>query len=62
MAADYGTPQKRRRLFFIAANDLHYFQFPQLSHYEAENLLNLPVYNGAGNSFKDLATPIFRKA
>lgn len=61
MAADYGTAQKRRRLFFVAANDLHNFQFPQPSHYEAENLLNLPVYNGAGNSFKNLPAPIFRK-
>lgn len=60
MAADYGSPQKRRRLFFVAANDLHYFQFPQPSHYEAENLLHMPVYNGAGNSFENLPAPIFR--
>ena len=61
MAADYGTPQKRRRLFFVAANDLHYFQFPQPTHNESDNLLNLPVYNGAGNSFRDLPPPIVRK-
>ncbi|WP_281172156.1 DNA cytosine methyltransferase [Marinospirillum insulare] len=32
MAADYGVPQKRRRLFFVAAKNLHYFQYPQPTH------------------------------
>lgn len=50
MAADYGTPQKRRRLFFVASSDLHYFQFPQPTHCETENLLGLPLYEGAGNA------------
>jgi DNA (cytosine-5)-methyltransferase 1 len=61
MAADYGTPQKRRRLFFVAANDLHDFQFPQPTHCETYNLLSLPVYNGAGNSFIDLPPPVVLK-
>ena len=60
MAADYGTPQKRRRLFFIAAKDLHYFQFPQPTHCETDNLLGLPLYSGAGNSFASLPKPITR--
>ncbi|KMP10716.1 hypothetical protein UR09_05435 [Candidatus Nitromaritima sp. SCGC AAA799-A02] len=57
MAADYGTPQKRRRLFFVAARDLHYFRFPEPTHCEKENLLGLPVYIGAGESFKALPPP-----
>jgi DNA (cytosine-5)-methyltransferase 1 len=57
MAADYGTPQKRRRLFFVAAHDLRDFQFPAPTHCESENLLNLPIYNGAGKSFIDLPSP-----
>jgi DNA (cytosine-5)-methyltransferase 1 len=48
MAADYGVPQKRRRLFFVAAKNLHYFQYPQPTHCEFENLLELPLYKGAG--------------
>ena len=50
MAADYGVPQKRRRLFFVAAKNLHYFQYPQPTHCETENLLGLPVYTGAGEA------------
>jgi DNA (cytosine-5)-methyltransferase 1 len=48
MAADYGTPQKRRRLFFVAARDLDGFRFPEPTHSEYENLLGLPRYVGAG--------------
>jgi len=62
MAADYGTPQKRRRLFFVAAHDLQGFQFPAPTHCELNNLLNLPIYNGAGNSFIDLPSPHQKKS
>lgn len=58
MAADYGTPQKRRRLFFVASRDLHYFRFPEPTHCEKENLLGLPLYFGAGESFKALPPPV----
>lgn len=54
MAADYGVPQKRRRLFFVAAKNLHYFQYPQPTHCEKENLLNLPLYKGAGEEILKL--------
>ncbi len=60
MAADYGTPQKRRRLFFVAAKDINRFRFPRPTHTEEYNLLGLPKYNGAGNSFKSLMPPIIR--
>lgn len=48
MAADYGTPQKRRRLFFVAAQNLAGFHFPEPTHSEHTNLLGLPRYVGAG--------------
>lgn len=54
MAADYGVPQKRRRLFFVAAKNLHYFQYPQPTHCESENLLGLPIYKGAGEAILKL--------
>ncbi|EPZ4991619.1 hypothetical protein VVYB158_21565 [Vibrio vulnificus CladeA-yb158] len=57
MAADYGVPQKRRRLFFVAAKNLHYFQYPQPTHCATENLLNLPLYEGAGNAIINLPKP-----
>jgi DNA (cytosine-5)-methyltransferase 1 len=60
IAADYGTPQKRRRLFFVAAKNLHYFQYPQPTHCETENLLGLPLYNGAGAILHKLPKATFR--
>lgn len=60
MAADYGVPQKRRRLFFVAAKNLHYFQYPEPTHCETENLLGLPVYRGAGEALLNLPPPMYR--
>lgn len=60
IAADYGTPQKRRRLFFVAAKNLEYFQYPEPTHCETENLLGLPLYNGAGEILKQLPKPLIR--
>lgn len=54
MAADYGIPQKRRRLFFVAAKNLHYFQYPQPTHSKTKNLFGLPLYNGAGEALLKL--------
>jgi len=61
MAADYGTPQKRRRLFFVAAKNLHYFQYPQPTHCETENLLGIPLYNGAGSVINNLPKAAVRE-
>lgn len=61
MAADYGTPQKRRRLFFVAAKNLHYFQYPQPTHCETENLLGIPLYNGAGSVINNLPKAVVRE-
>lgn len=54
MAADYGTPQKRRRLFFVAAQNLAGFHFPEPTHSEYANLLGLPRYVGAGEVLSTL--------
>ena len=54
MAADYGTPQKRRRLFFVAAKNLRNFHYPSPTHCATPNLLGLPLYNGAGKALKVL--------
>lgn len=54
MAADYGTPQKRRRLFFVAAKNLSHFQFPYPTHCESTNLMGLPLYRGAGDCLSGL--------
>lgn len=61
MAADYGVPQKRRRLFFVAAKNLHYFQYPDPTHCETENLLGLPLYRGAGEAILKLPKATVRK-
>lgn len=57
LAADYGTPQKRRRVFFVAAKDLTGFNFPEPTHCEFPNLLGLPLYVGAGEALKKLPSP-----
>ncbi len=61
MAADYGVPQMRRRLFFIAAKNLHHFQYPQPTHCESENLFGLPLYKGAGEALLKLPKASIRE-
>lgn len=61
MAADYGTPQKRRRLFFVAAKNLDYFCYPQPTHCQLPNLLGLPLYNGAGEVLRKLPKAVLRE-
>lgn len=61
MAADYGVPQKRRRLFFVAAKNLDKFYFPQPTHCESKNLLGLPLYRGAGEVLEVLPKAKVRK-
>ena len=61
MAADYGVAQKRRRLFFIAAKNLHYFKYPLPTHCEHKDLLGLPLYIGAGKILEQLPSPIYRE-
>jgi len=60
MAADYGVPQKRRRLFFVAAKNLHNFHYPEPTHCETNNLLGLPLYKGAGEEIMKLPKPLIK--
>lgn len=61
MAADYGVPQKRRRLFFIAAKNLIFFKYPEPSYSKSENLFGLPLYKGAGEAISKLPNPYINK-
>lgn len=60
IAADYGTPQKRRRLFFVAAKNLSYFQFPQPTHSEIASVFGLLPYEGAGNALIQLPPALIK--
>ncbi|WP_372651345.1 DNA (cytosine-5-)-methyltransferase [Draconibacterium sp.] len=59
-SADYGTPQKRRRVFFVAAKDISQFSFPLPTHCSHPNLLGLPLYKGAGEVLESLPSPEIR--
>lgn len=61
MAADYGTPQKRRRLFFIAAKNLKYFNYPEPRYCEYDNLFGMPLYRGAGRILEILPKATYRE-
>ena len=54
LAADYGTSQMRRRLIFVATRGTNDFVFPQPTHAPSGDLLGLPRYRGAGESFAHL--------
>lgn len=57
LAADYGTPQLRRRLFFVATKQKAKFYFPEPTHSDKVSMFGLAPYNGAGNSFAHLPKP-----
>ena len=54
MAANYGVPQKRRRLFFVASKNLDDFNYPEPTHGEQDNILGLPRFVGAGEALSML--------
>lgn len=60
LAADYGVPQKRRRLFFVAAKNLELFEYPLPTHSKEPNMLGLPLYKGAGEVILSLPAPSVR--
>lgn len=57
LAADYGTPQMRRRVFFVASLEERGYRFPEPTHSPAPNLLGLPEYIGAGMAISQLPSP-----
>jgi DNA (cytosine-5)-methyltransferase 1 len=57
MAADYGTPQKRRRIVFIASREPCHIGVPCRTHAAGPNLFNFPIYIGAGASISHLPPP-----
>lgn len=61
LAADYGTPQMRRRLIFVATKKEKstIFRFPEPTHMPEKNMFNQPVYNGAGAAFMHLPAPVY---
>lgn len=56
-SADFGTPQKRRRVFFVASKDLSNYTFPEPTHSPSQNLFGLPLYKGAGKAICKLPSP-----
>jgi len=60
LAADYGVPQLRERLFVIATRGRNGFVFPERTHAPVEECNGLFSYEphvGIGNVIDDLATP-----
>lgn len=60
MAADYGLPQLRERLFVVAARGRNGFHFPKATHAPAEKcggLFSLIPYAGAGDAISGMGKP-----
>lgn len=60
LAADFGTPQMRRRLIFVATKGKNTFKFPNPSFAENDDIFGLPRYNGAGDSMMHLPAPLIQ--
>ncbi|MBX7252581.1 MAG: DNA cytosine methyltransferase [Candidatus Promineofilum sp.] len=61
LAADYGVPQMRERVFVVAlANEDLDFEFPEPTHRKPGELigLHLPPYRTVGEALKDLTHPV----
>lgn len=58
VAADFGTPQLRRRLIFVATKRRNDFIFPVPTHSHGTNIFGETVYEGAGKSFSHLPKPL----
>lgn len=63
LAADYGVPQLRERVFIVATKKPNGFQFPNPTHSkpsETMNLFNLPPYRTVGDAISGLGEPIVK--
>lgn len=61
LAADYGVPQLRERVFIVATKKPNGFQFPNPTHSkpsEAMNWFNLPPYRTVGDVIHGLGKPV----
>lgn len=64
-AADFGVPQRRRRVLFLAAKGQHDIEFPVGTHVDSEN--STPLFRGRGpvtvwDAIGDLAPVLAEKA
>ena len=60
LAADYGVPQKRERLFVVATRGVNGFNFPEPTHTSddaAHQLFGLQPHTSAGDALKGLGKP-----
>lgn len=60
VAADYGVPQMRQRVFIVATKKPNGFEFPAPTHSDQQNitgLFPLPKYRTVGEVINDLPTP-----
>lgn len=63
LAADYGVPQLRERVFIVATKKPNGFQFPNPTHSkpsETMNLFNLPPYRTVGDVINGLGEPVVK--
>ena len=63
LAADYGVPQLRERVFVVATKKPNGFQFPNPTHSKpskAMNLFNLPPYRTVGDVMNGLGEPVVK--
>lgn len=63
LAADYGVPQLRERVFIVATKKPNGFQFPNPTHSkpsETVNLFNLPPYRTVGDAINGLGEPVVK--
>lgn len=63
LAADYGVPQLRERVFVVATKKPNGFQFPNPTHSKpskAMNLFNLPPYRTVGDVINGLGEPVVK--
>lgn len=57
LSADFGTPQMRKRLIFVATKGVNDFTFPIPTHTSEPDMFGSMRYSGAGNSFSHLPKP-----
>ncbi len=57
LAADFGTPQMRKRLIFVATKGTNDFSFPIPTHGAELDMFGTKPYRGAGDSFSHLPRP-----